>query len=504
MNPVSEIDEPYLRLTCRDGAIVHEGALSCYRGLQKQATPARDCPFFSWLWEDNTLTIENDRYGFYPLFYYSCKNQFLISPSLLTLLRRGAPTDIDWPALAVFLRLGNYVGMDTPFRHIRLVPPNAKVLREEFSFRIEGSRPRISPDLNLTREAAMDGYIQLFREAIREMPAEGEAVVPLSGGRDSRHIFLELCRQKVLPLSALTVQPEPYFQTDDVAIAQQLTKMASAPHTTVYVPAKTVSLERRKNRLTHMATFEHRWILAAAENVAKMNATVYEGVGGDTLSTAWGLSSNRIRTLDQGDLKGLAQSYLGAEGYLPHALTREARKHCNLEAAQQRVAEELRSHLDAANPLGSFHFWNRTRRVTGLAPCCIWNQASSVWCPYLNSRVFDLLSSVPAALLIHSEYHRFHTDVILRAYPDFAGVPFSGKDSKRNPARYFNWKGARQLVSYERQHPTGTLLRGSFIAPRIVRALIDPSYSASVSSFLPFSIYLRQLEYCMADRFEHI
>jgi asparagine synthase (glutamine-hydrolysing) len=504
MNPVSEIEEPFLRLQYRDGAIVHEGDLSCFRGLQKHVNPDRDSPFFAWRWDGNTLVIENDRYGFYPLFYYAGKNEFLISPSLLTLLRKGAPSDIDWPALAVFLRLGNYVGLDTPFRHVRLVPPSASVQREGNCFSITGARPKIAPDWKLTREDAIDGYVQLFREAIAKMPAEGGAVVPLSGGRDSRHIFLELFRQRVSPLSALSVLFEPCIQTEDVLIARELANIARAPHTTVHVPTKTVCLERQKNRLTHMTTFEHRWILPAVERAAKQNGTVYEGVAGDTLSTAWGLSTDRLNLLERGNLPQLAHSYFEGEGYLPHALTREALRHCTLEIALQRVEEEIRTHLDAANPLGSFHFWNRTCRCTALAPCCIWNQTSPVWCPYLNGRVFDFLSSIPATLLIHGEYHRFHTDVILRAYPEFASVPFAGKDAKERPARLFNWKGARQMASYELRRPVGTLLRGSFLAPRIIRALIDPSYVASVSSLLPISVYLRQLEYCMAGRFEHI
>ena len=118
-----EINEPFLRLRWSSGVIVAEGVSSHFRGLQKDTAAERDCPFFSWRWDGKTLVIENDRYGFCPLFYYSGKNEFLISPSPLTLLQKGVPSDLDWPALAVFLRLGNFVGSDTPFKHIRLVPP---------------------------------------------------------------------------------------------------------------------------------------------------------------------------------------------------------------------------------------------------------------------------------------------------------------------------------------------------------------------------------------------
>ena len=336
------------------------------------------------------------------------------------------------------------------------------------------------------------------------MPAQGGAIVPLSGGRDSRHIFLELVRQRVRPLSALSVLYEPCLQAEDVAIAQELANLARTPHVTVGVPTNTVWLERLKNRLTHMGTLEHRWLLHAAEHTAKQQATVYEGVAGDTLSTGLWISPDRLKLLEQQDLRGLAESYLGVEGYLPYALTRESLQHCTQEAAQQRIVEELRDHLDSANPLGSFHFWNRTRRVTALAPCSIWNQASSVWCPYLNRRVFDFLNSIPAALLIHPEYHRFHTDAILRAYPEFALVPFAAKGATVRSARLFNWNVARQLASYELRNAGGTLLRASFLVPRVIRALIYPSAFTSVFPLLPMSVYLRQLEHCMSGRVENI
>jgi asparagine synthase (glutamine-hydrolysing) len=501
MNP--KFDEPYLRLQYRRGVITHEGSLSYSRGLQTRVPPERDSPFFAWRWDGHTLVIENDRYGFYPLFYYAGQTEFLISASLLTLLRKGAPTEFDWPALAVFLRLGNYVGLDTPYRYIRLVPPSARVHRNGDQFCIAGLRPRISSDQTLTRQAAIDGYIELFRKAVAEMPAEHGAVVPLSGGRDSRHIFLELHRQKIGRLSALTVMYEPHLRTEDVAIARELTEATCTQHFMVNVPMNTVTLERRKNFLTNLTTFEHRWILPAIDSIQALD-TVYEGVGGDTLSTAWGFDRDRLECLEKGNVQRLAQSYLGEDGYLPHALTQDALRNCSRDAARERLAHELKEHMDAANPLGSFHFWNRTRRVTALPPCCIWNQVSSVWCPYLHHQVFDFLSSIPARVLSHKEYHRFHTDAILTAYPEFAHVPFAGKAPAMRPARLFNLIGALQLLRYELQHPVGTLLRSAFLEPRIVRALVDPSYVSSVSSFLPLSLYLRQLEYSAAGRFEEV
>ena len=43
-----------------------------------------------WEWDGHVLTVSNDRYGFVPLFYRVTTNTITISPSLMTLLEKGA------------------------------------------------------------------------------------------------------------------------------------------------------------------------------------------------------------------------------------------------------------------------------------------------------------------------------------------------------------------------------------------------------------------------------
>lgn len=69
------------------------------------------------------LRVQNDRYGFYPLYYFIRPGEVCVSPSLVQLLSEGAPTAPDVAALAVFLRVGWFIGEDTPFQHIRAFPP---------------------------------------------------------------------------------------------------------------------------------------------------------------------------------------------------------------------------------------------------------------------------------------------------------------------------------------------------------------------------------------------
>jgi asparagine synthetase B (glutamine-hydrolysing) len=81
--------------------------------------------YAEWSWDGNRLTVRNDRYGFYPLYYSLQDNEISVSQSIFRLLAEGASPEIDQTAIAVFLRLGYFIGEDTPFRYIRALPPDA-------------------------------------------------------------------------------------------------------------------------------------------------------------------------------------------------------------------------------------------------------------------------------------------------------------------------------------------------------------------------------------------
>src|SRR5690349_14615167 len=70
-------------------------------------------------WTGSMLASATDRFGVQPLFYAADRNTIRISPAVGPLLGAGTPRDLDDSALAVFLRVGFFVGEDTPFRCIR-------------------------------------------------------------------------------------------------------------------------------------------------------------------------------------------------------------------------------------------------------------------------------------------------------------------------------------------------------------------------------------------------
>ena len=219
-----------------------------------------DGVFADWSWDGSTLRVRNDRYGFCPVFYFSTPLEIAISDSIDRLLGAGASRDLNHPGIAVFLRLGYFLGDDTAFRQIRMLGPNARLEWSRDRLDIH-SAPFIAPLRIVSRREAMSAYIELFRAAVARRGAPVRpVVVPLSGGRDSRHIVLELCRQNLKPDLCITARPQPSTKyKSEVEVAAQLCARLSVRH---FVPPPDESLmkaEMAKNTLTNYTSAEHRW-----------------------------------------------------------------------------------------------------------------------------------------------------------------------------------------------------------------------------------------------------
>lgn len=165
---------------------------------------AHDGIFAEWEWDGARLVAQTDRYGFYPIYYWAADSTIVLSSSIARLLELGAPRDLDDASVAVFLSPGFFLGEATAFRSIHSLPPGARLEWTPSALRVSATGLIIPKEQRLSRSSAIDGYIELFREAIRRRPAEGRDCLTLSGGRDSRHILLELCRVERPPTLALT------------------------------------------------------------------------------------------------------------------------------------------------------------------------------------------------------------------------------------------------------------------------------------------------------------
>lgn len=449
--------------------------------------------FVEWLWDGDKLQVRNDRYGMQPLFYFADENQVAISNSILRLLEAGASRELDDAALAAALRIGFFLGEDTPFRAIRAIPPQATLEWRDGRLKMTGGIT-IAPRREMSRKAAMEAYIDLFRAAIkRRPPSHHPVIVPLSGGRDSRHIVLELCHQGIRPHHCVTARsfPWPVIKTECEA-ASQLCQSLGLRQITLDQPESRLEAEIRKNLMTDFCAFEHSWFGVVADYLKNHAGTVYDGIGGDVLSAGLFLTKERIEHFERERFAELADDLFPAtsDRAILRLLRPELARRFNREVAFERFKVECRQHLAAANQVGSFHFWNRTRRLIALCPYGMLRDVPEVFSPYLDRELFDLLASLPARLFAD---YTFHTETIKLAYSEYAEIPFAeSRHSDENYQEHYQ-QLARETIRYLLQTGGRRWMRGRYLIPRLIRPLIFSGDSTNVEWLATSALYYAQL-----------
>ena len=386
--------------------------------------------FAEWSWDGGRLTVTNDRFGLYPLFYTEGDGKIVVSPSLVRLVELGAPAALDYAALAVFRYLGFFLGEDTAFRGIKVLPPGSR-LEWDGRLRLDVPDRPLGGQIDPPREDAIAEYVRLFRRAVERRLTDEPFALPLSGGRDSRHILLELVAAGCRPSFCVTTRRYPPGGSDEREVAAALARRLGIEH--VYVePPPRFGAELRKNVETHFGTQEHAWFVGVADAMAARVSAFYDGIAGDVLSASLFQNSEWLRLYAEGRLPELAE-LLGESGgrtSLDPVLRKDPeRSPAEVEhAVRETIVAELARYAGAANPLSMFFFWNRTRRAIALAPFGLFASVPTCLAPFVDHELYDFLASLPAELMVD---RTFHTDTIAAAHPDFADVPYDRKLDER-------------------------------------------------------------------------
>ena len=374
------------------------------RQLPSTVSETPDGSWAEWRWDGESLTIRTDRYGFMPLFYWHGEDAFALSTSMIELLNRGAPADIDPVAIAIFLHLGYYLDDTTAFRRIRTPPPNG-LIRWNGELEIQDRRPAWREEPR-TFPQLVEGFIDLFRASIdRRKPNDDRFAVPLSGGLDSRHILLELLAQGHRPAFAITSRFPPPRPSPDVEPATRLAQAVGVRHVVVDPPPLFES-ERRQNLLQHLCTDENGWILALADHLRRKSIhTSYDGIGGDL----WGprlFNAERMALYRAERFDELAEILLGRDASpLAAMLGREYAGVDDRDAAVHAIARELARYRDLPDPSIGFLMFNRKRREISHSASCILATLGVVHNPFVDHELFDFLASAPQATVWSGPLH---------------------------------------------------------------------------------------------------
>lgn len=261
---------PFLHARQVDGHVVIDGAADASLGHRiDSASPLPEGNWAVWHWDGSRVTVTNDAFGAFPVYYAVTDDSFAISPSIDRLLALGVSRELDVDALAAFLAIGYYLGPDTPFRAIRALPPVATAVWSPGTLSIE-SDPWLPERAEMSRTTAMEGIIDLTRTAVgRRIPADDDGfIMPISGGRDSRHILIELRRQGHVPVRGVTTHHHGNDWGGDPPFAERLCSELSIPHQTLE-PGTLVDAEWRKTGSQAIARMSMpgicRWLTSSME-----------------------------------------------------------------------------------------------------------------------------------------------------------------------------------------------------------------------------------------------
>ncbi|GLF92729.1 asparagine synthase-related protein [Streptomyces yaizuensis] len=504
--PAARSAAPSLRLVrTPDGvraAGAHEARLGHAVGGHDLDDPAvPEGVFASWRWDGGRLLVRTDRYGMFPLFYRAGAGSIALSTRVEELLTPGEDAEPDHDALAVFVRLGFFLAEDTCFTGIRALPPAATLTwTPAAGVRIDAGERGPRGTVDTDRERAVDGFVELFRAAVARRLPPAPYLLPLSGGRDSRHILLELCRQGVPPKLCVSGAKFPPDPGADAEVAAALARRLGLAHRTLTPRRSQFRAELTANTAQSMTTLDGAWTLPLLAYLGRHSPVTYDGIGGGELAQnpSIGLIRDLPRELSApAALPELADTLLRAAGRTgPHIDWLLGPRHAALwsqERARARLVAELARHRDAAFPLGSFFFWNRTRRSIAMAPYALAPASTVVHAPYLDHALFDHLSTVPHRHLIDGD---FHDRALARAYPEHDGFPFAAAVPGRHGAALARHRLAYlgRLYGHALAAEPRWLRAGEGMLGRLLAAGRGPGGPVRVSRLLPLTLYLLQLE----------
>lgn len=456
----------------------------------------RDGIFGEWHWDNQRLEARVDRLGMFPLYYSELPNGIAVSTNISDLIKAGASPEIDYTALQILFRMGFCIGCDTVFRAVKAFPVGGKLTWIPGRLQVTECFPEIKIN-PLSRSNAIDAYIDLFRSAVRKRVLDGAPIrLPLSGGRDSRHILFELVTIGSPPDCCYTSSYST--MRNDVRVARELCAALRIPHFESCIPEKEdiVATELEKNDLISFQALEHGWTWLLAKSMADEEAVSYDGIAGDVLSAGHFHDPENSRLYRAGRFEDLARRLApDMTLVLLSASRREVAASADVYPA---LVTELLRYQHTQNPMMFFFLYNRSRRcVSPTIQCEFGRVLRAAYAPFLDKDVFDFLAGLPEEMFADK---KFHTQAIARAYPRVAEMAYAIKTpTSRSLGRRYARQGFRFALG-----ATSPLLdkRGTLL--RLGRSLLIRGYELEAIWVLHQAVMLHQLgELQMQGRFLH-
>jgi hypothetical protein len=320
--------------------------------------------------------------------------------------------------------------------------------------------------------------------------AEARIRLPLSGGRDSRHILLELVAAGAPPECCYTSS----FATmhNDVLVAKKVCAALGVRHAQMGAPESLVAAELIKNLNVSFQAFDHGWLWPLAQAIADPEAVSYDGIAGDVLSAGHFHDDENSALYHAGRFEDLARR-LTPPGILK-LLPSEWSQAIAAANPQPSLIRELSRYRHTQNPMMYFYLYNRSRRAVSVTLQGLFGQRTrAVFAPYLDRDVFDFLTALPESMFADKT---FHTEAISKTFPEMDAIGYARKTPiPRSLYRQYLREGLSFVMG---AGPTALFDRKAATL-FFVRSLIDPRRAKEAMWVMQESVMLYQLGKLIAD-----
>jgi hypothetical protein len=224
--------------------------------------------------------------GLAPIYWMEEGGAVYFASRIDPLVRTSArPLAIDWEAWAGTISLRYPLGERTPFAQVRRLP-NFATLRRRLGGRARPQAhtwPWAEVEPRLSSAAAADRLVSELERSLSTV--EGNVLCPLSGGRDSRILFVALAREGKIA-SAITT-PDDEGDTHEEGFAAPVAAALGVPHEQLQPAAADYAAdwEERARRVEYQFV-DHAWLVPVARRVEGAPAPIPDGFGIDVFFCA--------------------------------------------------------------------------------------------------------------------------------------------------------------------------------------------------------------------------
>jgi hypothetical protein len=384
-----------------------------------------------WLWDGERLEVRSDRHGYVPLYYHHDEREsgFTVSDSPLALIASGIHAEFDPESLAFFCRAGFLLGDRTLYRDIHRVPPGGLVRWDAGVLSIEREEERFLVDSPSSIDEAIDGWIDRFRSSmLRRQPMDGSFGMPLSGGRDSRMMLMELRALGHHPSEVVSFGPGARGENEDLRIARTIADRLGLRHEIARSRKGWHHTEHERHAWCGCEALEHAWLIGLWSHFRARHRCWYDGLGAGAMTRGELNTPVMLDLLRRDDLHGWCDAMYAETAAPPEAWVVRIIEAMGLDLPDRGdvvdfVATELTDHRDTPNPLARFAFCNWGRRAIALNPYGICRNIPEIHTPFMDRDLVDWVASVPAEWTFDDD---LQTSASLRMHPELADIGFDG------------------------------------------------------------------------------